>query len=98
MKLSWTEITLYRVQRELERELLAATDEEVMEAARDLGMNPTMRGSVAFAGLKFPFSLRQMQEYFGVTWSGTETAAEKFANLPTPVPARGRQRKDQADK
>jgi len=32
----------------LEQELIAATDEEILEAAHDLGMNPAMRGSAAF--------------------------------------------------
>lgn len=35
----------------LERELIEATDEEILEAARDLRMNPEMRGSAAFIGL-----------------------------------------------
>ena len=35
----------------LEQELIAATDEEILEAARDLGMNPAMRGSAAFFGV-----------------------------------------------
>lgn len=35
----------------LERELIEATDEEILEAARDLRMNPLMKGSAAFFGL-----------------------------------------------
>ena len=35
----------------LERELIEATDEEILEAARDLGMDPTMKGSAAFFGV-----------------------------------------------
>jgi hypothetical protein len=35
----------------LERELIAATDEEILEAASDLGMNPAMKGSAAFFGV-----------------------------------------------
>lgn len=35
----------------LERELIEATDEEILEAARDLGMNPAMKGSAAFFGV-----------------------------------------------
>lgn len=34
----------------LERELIEATDDEILEAARDLGMNPAMKGSAAFLG------------------------------------------------
>lgn len=36
----------------LEQELLAAPDEEFMAGARDLGMNPEMKGSAAFLGVK----------------------------------------------
>ena len=35
----------------LERELIDATDEEILEAAKDLGMNPQMKGSAAFFGI-----------------------------------------------
>lgn len=38
----------------LEQELIAATDEEILAAARDLGMNPAMRGSAAFFGITIP--------------------------------------------
>jgi hypothetical protein len=35
----------------LERELIEATDEEILQAASDLGMNPAMKGSAAFFGV-----------------------------------------------
>jgi hypothetical protein len=35
----------------LERELIEATDEEILEAARDLRMDPLMKGSAAFIDL-----------------------------------------------
>lgn len=35
----------------LERELMQATDEEILAAASDLGMNPAMKGSAAFFGV-----------------------------------------------
>jgi hypothetical protein len=34
-----------------------------MEAAKDLGMNPKMRGSAAFAGLIFPAN-PQLSDFF----------------------------------
>lgn len=43
-----------RVLEALARELIDATDTELLEAATDLGMDPTMRGSAAFIGLKYP--------------------------------------------
>ena len=38
----------------LAEDLAEATDEEVLQACADLGMNPQMRGSAAFLGLKGP--------------------------------------------
>ena len=40
----------------LEQELSAATDEEILAAAAELGMNPAMKGSAAFFGItkRFP--------------------------------------------
>jgi hypothetical protein len=44
---------LMRLLDALADELIEASDEEIMQAAKDLGMNPRMPGSAAFAGLKF---------------------------------------------
>jgi hypothetical protein len=43
---------LGRILDQLDRELIEASDEDVLEAARDLGMNPMMKGSAAFLGLQ----------------------------------------------
>jgi len=53
---------LERLLLELERELTEATDEEILAAARELGMNPAMKGSAAFFGVKLlvrPNALRR---------------------------------------
>ena len=51
----------------LERELVAATDEEILAAAADLGMNPAMKGSAAFfgvtKGLPSPFTPSDPSEF-----------------------------------
>lgn len=50
----------------LEKELTEATDNEILEAARDLRMNPAMKGSAAFFGIAMhvpsPFSGGDMPE------------------------------------
>jgi hypothetical protein len=50
----------------LERELTEATDEEILEAASDLRMNPAMKGSAAFFGIAMrghpPFPGRETRE------------------------------------
>ena len=58
------DVRLARVLVALEPELVAATEAEIREAATDLGMNLDMKGSVAFAGLKFPAKAR-FQDHFG---------------------------------
>ena len=42
---------LERLLAALERELVEATDQEILEAAGELGMNPAMKGSAAFIGI-----------------------------------------------
>jgi hypothetical protein len=49
---------LARVLDALEQELIDASNEEILEAAKDLGMNPMMKGSAAFMGLNYPGTAR----------------------------------------
>jgi hypothetical protein len=44
---------LERLLSALERDLLDATDEEILAAAAELGMNPNMKGSAALVGVTF---------------------------------------------
>ncbi|HEY2779904.1 MAG TPA: hypothetical protein VGI90_03970 [Steroidobacteraceae bacterium] len=57
------EAALAQVLDALEHELVEATDEEILEAARDLGMNPMMKGSAAFLGLHYPQAM-QWADFF----------------------------------
>ena len=54
---------LGRILDQLDRELIEASDEDIMEAARDLGMNPMMKGSAAFFGLRVP-AQAQFADFF----------------------------------
>jgi hypothetical protein len=54
---------LGRMLDQLDRELIEASDEEILEAARDLGMNPMMQGSAAFIGLRVP-ALAHFADFF----------------------------------
>ncbi|HEY2591549.1 MAG TPA: hypothetical protein VGI35_08150, partial [Steroidobacteraceae bacterium] len=47
------ELGLERVLAALEHDLLDATDQEIREAANELGMNPTLKGSAALFGVTF---------------------------------------------
>ena len=46
------DVGLERLIHGLELELLEAADEEFLAGAQDLGMNPQMKGSAAFIGVK----------------------------------------------
>jgi hypothetical protein len=58
MKTIHPERGLERLLVALERDLLDATDEEILAAARELGMNPAMKGSAAFIGVTLLVHLR----------------------------------------
>jgi hypothetical protein len=60
------ETALERILEALEHELVAATDEEILEAANDLGMKPRMKGSAAFLGLRYPAA--RAEEFFDPQW------------------------------
>lgn len=63
MKRIAPETALERVLESLEAELLEASDEEILQAAKDLGQNPMMKGSVAFIGITFP-SRAKLGDFF----------------------------------
>jgi len=57
------EDALTRLLEALGQELIDASDEEVIQAAKDLGMDPTMRASAAYAGLRYP-ARPQLSDFF----------------------------------
>jgi hypothetical protein len=52
------DVALDRVLAGLETELVEATDEEIEQAAADLGMNLKMKGSAAFIGVTYTYPKR----------------------------------------
>lgn len=69
------ELGFERLLEALERELIGATDEEVLKAARELGMNPMMKGSSAFFGVTTP-TLRDFRLDDPKTWSDPEPPSD----------------------
>jgi hypothetical protein len=66
----------------LEAELLGAGDEEILAALHDLGMKPSMQGSVAFLGLKSSFP-KTLEDVFDLDVLDDATRArvlEQFAH------------------
>jgi hypothetical protein len=80
LKIAAPVATLARVLAALELELVEATDEEILEAARDLGMDPEMKGSAAFLGLTYPVRA-QLADYFDLEAirNARAAAAERLA-------------------
>lgn len=54
VKAALPEVVLTRILEALGQELIDVSDEEIMQAAKDLGMDPHMKGSAAFLGLTSP--------------------------------------------
>jgi hypothetical protein len=86
----WTKLTLTtpaaalgRILDQLDRELIEASDEDILEAARDLGMNPLMKGSAAFLGLQC-FSLAEFFDSDALKGLLLQRAAQKAAALEAP--------------
>jgi hypothetical protein len=65
VRVALPEIALTHILDAFGQELIDASDEEIMEAAKYLGMNPHMKGSAAFLGLTFPAKL-QVSDFFDV--------------------------------
>jgi hypothetical protein len=56
-------LSLNRLLNALELELIEASEEEILAAAKSLGMDPTMKGSAAFVGLKY-FVTPKLSDFF----------------------------------
>jgi hypothetical protein len=70
---------LQRVLIALERELLQASDEEIRQAAGDLGIEPDMKGSIAWLGIFFPNVVKRPEEVFDM-----DALRQQFRGRLTP--------------
>jgi hypothetical protein len=96
---------LGRILDQLDRELIEASDEDILEAARDLGMNPMMKGSAAFLGLTF----LRFAEFFDsdalksllaerAALNSVAPQSESKRKVARAKPVKSIERKDSADK
>jgi hypothetical protein len=71
----------------LAHELIDVSDDEILEAAKELGMNPLMKGSAAFLGLRItPFAdLAEWAEFFRSEHFGSTLAALRLKGADAPV-------------
>lgn len=76
---------LERVIDALAEELIESTDDELLQAAADLGMDVTMRGSAAFVGLKYP-TVWQFADFFALpAHQGSRLSTDRGSKvLPSP--------------
>jgi hypothetical protein len=94
VKVTSPERALARILQALERELIEASGEEILAAAKDLGMDPRTRGSAAFFGLKYP-SKWVLSDFFAFEAFGTVADFLRHGayrtvpvDLPGPRPTR----------
>ncbi|MHB1869860.1 MAG: hypothetical protein ACYCT1_03260 [Steroidobacteraceae bacterium] len=78
---------LERLLLALEPELLSATDQEILAAAAQLGMNPTMQGSSAWFGVTFALQRRTAE-------ADPPPQPRERADGVTPIRARRNHRSD----
>jgi hypothetical protein len=76
---------LDRVLDGLGEELLAASDAEIIAAARELGMDPSMRGSAAFLGLKYSIPSRPEELFAEIKQWLEQQPAGKLESAPLQV-------------
>ena len=60
-----SDLVLTRILDAFAQELIDASDEEIFDVAKDLGMDPKARMSAAFAGVTYPARL-QLSDFFDV--------------------------------
>jgi hypothetical protein len=85
-------VALDRVLEALGQDLIEASDEEIIQAAKDLGMDPTMRESAAFRGLKYP-ATPQLSDFFELeVCRKLQAEAGRIATVPPAQPKRKAQR------
>ena len=77
------DVALNRVLAGLGQELVEATDEEIAEAAKKLGMNIRMKGSAAFLGV-FGSMPKRIEDIFDV--EDLRTAYVKFISGQRSLP------------
>ena len=76
MKNAMPGTALTRVLDALEWELIDASDEEILSAATELGMDPTRKDSAAFSGVTYP-EKPQLADFFDLDIHGKLPPGDK---------------------
>jgi hypothetical protein len=82
VKMVLPEMVLARTLEAFGQELVDASDEEIIEAAKELGMNLDMKASAAFLGLTSP-TKSQVWDFFDVEAIKQHLAREARARIVT---------------
>ena len=88
---------LERVIDALAEDLIAATDEELLQAATDLGMDPLSKGSAAFAGIKYPATWRFADFFREPTAPADQISPDDSSSALLPLSKRLSDRKKRSD-
>ena len=96
VKTGSSELTLTRVLDAFAQALIDASDEEIIEVAKDLRMDPTARESAALAGVTYP-ARPQVSDFFDLN-VGKELPAplERIGSDPRAVAKHGSRRSEPA--
>lgn len=88
LTISQPEAALERLLDALANELTDVPDDEVIAAAKELGMNPMMKGSAAFLGLRIPpvADLADWAEFFESEHFRNALTALSLQSAPLPAP------------
>ncbi len=81
-----------RVLEGLAQELIESSDDELLDAAKSLGMDPSMRGSAAFIGIKYP-ALPRATDFFERPSTRIEAPRSPALPRPTPPSRHGKKRR-----
>jgi hypothetical protein len=84
LTLSEPQAALDRLLDALAHELIDVSDEEILAAAHELGMNPLMKGSAAFLGLRVA-AVADWNEFFGSEDFRNTLAALELKNAAAPA-------------
>lgn len=86
MMRAFPEAALERLLEALEHEVLEASDAEILAAAAELGMQPGMKGSAAFIGLRFSAALRAEDFFDDPQWMLRMRSRPRSAARRSPRP------------
>lgn len=82
LRAEYANAALLRVLEFFETEIAESSDEEVLQAAADLRMNPRMKGSVGFGGITYPWGLGSGEGFYALSAEEVAALQRRFRTQP----------------